>query len=558
MDQLENDLKKIQRRDWQVWVLVLTVLLIFATFIVLVVFYSDLQGLYEEHIDAHMFNFLLLGFVALSLLFIGYVVLKEMSIKKLQADLIAQRISSQVLEQRLAELKAVFEVTTLVNSEMELSGVLDTISREALRTLGGDQSSLFLYDPRMGKLRCVSAWGPQSDVVKNEAMEAGKSVAGWVMNHGKPLRLGEDLKESQFSGFIPKDKKISSSLCVPLMVKKKAKGVLNISLFDNKKKFTEADLKLVSIFAENAAISIEKAELYERLKKQTATLKKTIDQLKAAQDRLIQSGKLRALGNLARGMSHDFNDVLVAISDRTESLKRDLSTAAIPENARGSLSKSLQVIEQLTDDGTETVDRIQKFARTLKASSERDFEELDVNAIVLEALEATRPGWKDQSGAKGIRIEIQTELGELSRPVGDAAEIKEVLTNLIYNSIDALPDGGSIKITTAMRDDKVEIRVIDNGRGMSDEVKTRVFDPFFTTKKEKSDGLGLSVAYGIVSRHNGEITVDSEPGEGTTFTITLPVSTELRNNTKKGSKAGHPALVGESEEKTEVANPASQ
>lgn len=536
----------------------LTVLLIFATFIVLVVFYSDLQGLYEEHIDAHMFNFLLLGFVALSLLFIGYVVLKEISIKRLQGVLMAQRISSQVLEQRLAELKAVFEVTTLVNSEMELSGVLDTISREALRTLGGDQSSLFLYDPRMGKLRCVSAWGPQSDVVKNEEMEVGKSVAGWVMNHGKPLRLGEDLKESQFSGFIPKDKKISSSLCVPLMVKKKAKGVLNISLFDNKKKFTEADLKLVSIFAENAAISIEKAELYERLKKQTQTLTNTIDELKAAQDRLIQSGKLRALGNLASGMSHDFNNVLVAISDRTELLRRDVSAAAIPENARQSLSKSLQVIEQLTNDGTETVDRIQKFARTLKASSERDFEELDINAIVLEALSTTRPGWKDEAGRKGIHIEIQTELGEVSRPVGNASEVKDVLTNMIYNSIDSLPDGGSIKITTAMRDEKVEIKVIDNGLGMSEEVKNRVFDPFFTTKKEKNDGLGLSVAYGIVSRHNGEITVESEPGEGTTVTITLPISSETRTEAQKGSRADHPAIVGESEGNTRVTNPATQ
>jgi signal transduction histidine kinase len=554
MDKIAIELEKIHRRDWQMWILMLTVLLIFATFIVLVVFYSDLQDLYSEDIDAYMFNFLLLGFVALSLLFIGYVLLKEMSIKKLQSDLIAQRISAQVLVQRLTDLQAVFEVTILVNSEMVLSGVLDTVSREALRTLGGDRSSLFLYDPQIGKLRCVSAWGPRSDLAKNAEMEIGESVAGWVMQHGKPLHLGEDLKENQFPDFIQKEKKTTSALCVPLMVKNKAKGVLNISLFDVRKKFTETDLKLVSIFAENAAISIEKAELYERLKKQTATLKKTIDQLKAAQDRLIQSGKLRALGNLARGMSHDFNDVLVAISDRTESLKRDLTTAAIPENARGSLSKSLQVIEQLTEDGTETVDRIQKFARTLKTSSERDFEELDVNAIVLEALEATRPGWKDQSGAKGIRIEIQTELGELSRPAGDPAEIKEVLTNLIYNSIDALPDGGSLKITTSTRDDKVEIKVIDNGLGMSEEVRNRVFDPFFTTKGEKNDGLGLSVAYGIVSRHNGEITVDSEPGEGTTFTITLPVSTELRNNTEKGSKAGHPALVGESEEKTEAAS----
>jgi hypothetical protein len=167
MDTFEKDLKRVQKQDWQMWILVLTVFLVFASFIVLVVFYSDLQQLYEEQINIRMFNFLLLGFVALSLLFIGYVVLKEISVKKLQKDLMEERITAQVLERRLTDLQAVFEVTTLVNSEMELSGILDTISSKALRALGGDQSSLFLYDPKIDKLRCESVWGPLSEVVKD-------------------------------------------------------------------------------------------------------------------------------------------------------------------------------------------------------------------------------------------------------------------------------------------------------------------------------------------------------------------------------------------------------
>jgi len=538
MDTFDRELKKIQKRDWQIWILMLTVFLIFLTFIVLVIFYSDLQQLYEENIDASMFNFLLLGFVALSLLFIGYVVLKEIAVKKLQRDLMEQRIASQVLERRLAELQAVFEVTTLVNSEMVLSGVLDTISSKALRALGGDQSSLFLYDQQIDKLRCVSVWGPQSELIKNAEVEIGKSVAGWVLQHGRPLHLGEDLNESHFPDFIKKDKRIASSLCVPLMVKNRAKGVLNISLFDNKKKFTETDLKLVSIFAENAAISIEKAELYEELKEQTETLKNTIDELKATQDRLIQSEKLRALGNLASGVSHDFNNILAAILGRTQLLIREIGISTIPENIKQNLTKWLKVIEQLASDGAETVKRIQKFARTHRATSEKDFKKLDINAIVQEAVEITKPKWKDEAELRGSHIEIQTELGELSHPMGDHSEIREVLTNMLFNSIDALPDGGKIKIVTRMRsddrpsaqtgtrmggrDDLVEIKVTDNGLGMIEEIRNKVFEPFFTTKNEKGNGLGLSVAYGIISRHNGEITVESEPGEGTTFTVTLP------------------------------------
>jgi signal transduction histidine kinase len=461
------------------------------------------------------------------------------------------------LEQRLAELEAVFEVTTLVNSEMVLSGLLDTISSKALRALGGDQSSLFLYDPQMGKLKCVSAWGPNSNLAKNSEMELGKSVAGWVMQHGKPLHLGEDLDESQFPNFIRKKKRIASSLCVPLMVKNKAKGVLNISLFDTRKKFSPTDLKLVSIFAENAAISIEKAELYEKLKKQTETLRHTIEELKNAQDRLIQSEKLRALGNLASGMSHDFNNILAAILGRTELLLRQVKELDVPEPEKQNLRKSLRVTAQLASDGTETVDRIQKFARSLKTTSEKDFREFDVNAAVLEALERTRLRWKKDSEEEDYRIEIQTELGELSHPSGSATEIKEVLANIIDNAIDTLADGGKIKITTGMRGNNVEIRINDNGPGMIDEIKSRVFEPFFTTKKDKGDGLGLSVAYGIISRHNGQINLESQPGEGTTFTIFLPTSVQSMSPVGDRTASEDVSNAAQLKEQSGVENPAS-
>ena len=391
------------------WILMLTLFLIFATFIVLVVFYSDLQSLYEEQIDAQMFNFLLLGFVALSLLFVGYVVLKEIAVKKLQREIIEHRITSKVLEQRLKDLQAAFEVTTLVNSEMELSSVLDAISSKALRALGGDQSSLFLYDPGIDKLRCVSVWGPRSDLIKNEVREVGKSVAGWVMRHGKPLHLGENLNESQFPGFIKKDKRITSSLCVPLIVGNKAKGVLNINLFDKKKKFTETDLKLFSIFAENAAISIEKAELYEKLKNQTETLKNTIAELKATQDRIVQPSTLRALSNLTSGMAHEFNKTSTAILDRIQLLLREMEGEAVSETRQENVLKWLRAIEQLASNAAETAKHIQAFARTFQAGSEKDGEELDINAIVREAVEVSWHKPKKKAEFKGSGIEVETE-----------------------------------------------------------------------------------------------------------------------------------------------------
>jgi signal transduction histidine kinase len=526
MDKIQKEIRQVQKRDWQLWSLMIFLFLIFTSFIVLIIFYSDLQGIFSEQIDAFMFNFLLVGFVALSLLFISYVVVKEIAVKKLQKYLVEQRITSQVLEKRLSELTALFELSNLVNSQLDLSAILDIISSKALRCLGGDQSSLFLYDPQKNKLRCASVWGPEYELVKNAEIEIGKSVVGWVMQHGKPLHLGEDLEAYQFSDFVEKKKKITSSLCVPLMVKNKPKGVLNVNLMEQTgdsarggdRKFTENDLKLVSIFAENAAIAIEKAELYAELKKKTETLEKTIEELKTTQDQLIQSEKLRALGNLASGVAHDFNNILAAILGRTQLLLRKVRD---PE-----LLKWLKVIEQLTNVGAETVERIQKFARTHRARSEKDFQELNINEIVQEVLDITRPRWKDEAELEGIKIGLETDLGELSKSIGNVSEIKEVLTNMIFNSIEALPEGGKIVIKTRMRGDDILISVSDNGLGMIEEVKKKVFEPFFTTKRDKGNGLGLSVAYGIITRHNGEITVESQPGEGTTFTIKLPAKQE--------------------------------
>jgi signal transduction histidine kinase len=518
MDMFERELKKVQRKDWQLWTLMIFLFLILTSFIVLVIFYSDLQEMYFEQIEVFMFNFLLVGFVALSLLFIAYVLVKEISIKKLQMDLVEQRVASQVLSKRLSELTTLFELSNLVNSQLELSTILDIISNKALRCLGGDQSSLFLYDPQRNRLRCASVWGPESELVKSAEIEIGKGVDGWVMKHGKPLQLGEDLRAYQFSGFVEKRKKIVSSLCVPLMVKKKAKGVLNVNLMSGERNFTENDLKLVSIFAENAAVAIEKAGLYNELKKKTETLEKTIKELKATQDQLIQSEKLRALGDLASGVAHDFNNILAVILGRTQLLLRRSQDPQIVG--------WLKVIEQLANEGAQTVERLQKFTRIHRDSLDKAFQKLDVNGMVHDVVEITRPRWKDEAQLKGKRIEIEKDLEELSRPVGNASEIREVLTNVMFNSIEALPDGGKITIKTRMRGDNIQISIRDNGLGMTEEVKKKLFEPFFTTKRGKRNGLGLSVAYGIITRHNGEITVDSQPGEGTTFIIKLPAKQE--------------------------------
>jgi CheY-like chemotaxis protein len=135
----------------------------------------------------------------------------------------------------------------------------------------------------------------------------------------------------------------------------------------------------------------------------------------------------------------------------------------------------------------------------------------------------TEPRWKDQAQSRGIQIELSTQFEEVPFILGSPSELREVLTNIIFNAIDAMPEGGRLTLSTHHpAEDWIEVRISDTGVGMTEEVKRRVFDPFFTTKGVTNSGLGMSVSYGIIKRHGGEILVESIPGKGSTFAIHLP------------------------------------
>jgi CheY-like chemotaxis protein/anti-sigma regulatory factor (Ser/Thr protein kinase) len=155
----------------------------------------------------------------------------------------------------------------------------------------------------------------------------------------------------------------------------------------------------------------------------------------------------------------------------------------------------------------------------------RDFRTVDVRQLIDEVLEMTRSRWKDEAEDRGIRYEIRVK-GDSVPPVeGEPSEIREARTNILFNAIDAMPDGGAVTFTTGAKDGRVLCAISNSGIGMPEDVRQRVFDPFFTTKGERGTGLGLSVVYGIVARHGGEVDVESRLGHGTTFTIRLPVAT---------------------------------
>jgi signal transduction histidine kinase/ActR/RegA family two-component response regulator len=299
----------------------------------------------------------------------------------------------------------------------------------------------------------------------------------------------------------------SSLLCVPLIARQRVMGVITLARIGPQRRlFVEEDLELASLFAGQCSAAIQNARIYEQLKS-------AFDELRHTQTQLVQSAKLNALGEMAGGVAHDFNNILAAILGRTQLLLRTLDEPGT--------RRQLQVIEQAALDGAHTVRRVQEFTRV---RIDERFEPLDVNSVIESVLELTRPAWMTNAKKRGITIHVRNRLTARQMVEGNASELREVFTNLVLNAVDALPWGGSLFVITEDIGDRVVARFRDTGVGMDEDTRLRVFDPFFTTKAVQGTGLGLSVAYGIVTRHRGGIEVESERGTGTEFTITLPAT----------------------------------
>ncbi|MFB3884896.1 MAG: PAS domain S-box protein [Thermodesulfobacteriota bacterium] len=242
-----------------------------------------------------------------------------------------------------------------------------------------------------------------------------------------------------------------------------------------------------------------------------------INEKKKMEEQFVENEKLRALGEMASGVAHDFNNALAAILGNAQLL---LYTA----KDKG-LIESLKTIEKVAQRGAQSVRMLQDFTRR---RVQKQFFKIDVNAIVKDAIEMTKPKWKDEVQSKGTDIEIITHLEDVSLVLGDAFEMREVITSLVFNAIDAMPEGGKIEFRTYQVANHVYIQISDTGIGMTEEVKKKIFEPFFTTKPFSNTGLGLSMSYGIIKRFGGEIKVVSEVGYGTTFTIILPIGSEAK------------------------------
>ncbi|HLC41174.1 MAG TPA: ATP-binding protein [Methylomirabilota bacterium] len=238
--------------------------------------------------------------------------------------------------------------------------------------------------------------------------------------------------------------------------------------------------------------------------------KRILQELKAAQEQLVRGESLRMVGTLASGASHHLNNLMSIILGRIHLL---LAKIEEPE-----VRRSITIVKQAALDSAQVVHRMQGLAQHQPiAESVR----IDLNQLIEEMLEAIGP--LSQSRSKRGVIDMSLTAGRIQTIAGDPASLREVVMNLLLNAIEALPNGGRITVKTWASGDSVYCSVADTGVGMPEDIRRRAFELFFTTKGSKSTGLGLSMAYGVVQQHGGEISIESEEGKGTTVTFRLPV-----------------------------------
>ena len=296
--------------------------------------------------------------------------------------------------------------------------------------------------------------------------------------------------------------KNNAIVVIPIILKDNVIGTLFLRSVRDNKFFNEREIKFLKVVARIAANALDNAFLYENLE--------------STRLQLVQSERLRALGELATGVAHNFNNLLSGILGHTQML--------LSKDIDASIRERLQIVEKLVLDGGEIVRRIQEFTRL---RTTKDFSAVNLKDIINDVVRMTELKWS--GGHNTSKIVLRVDANQMEIPIvdGNATELREVFINILFNAVDAMPNGGELRIRTETNGKNVFVYFIDTGEGMSEETRKRVFDPFFTTKGSKGTGLGMSVAYGIINRHNGQISIDSELGIGTTVTVQLPVSEKV-------------------------------
>jgi signal transduction histidine kinase/ActR/RegA family two-component response regulator/PAS domain-containing protein len=425
---------------------------------------------------------------------------------------ITERKQAQVrLQAQLQRLHLLEQITRAVAERQDLASVLQIVVRTLEEELPLDFVCLCLYEP-YDRMLTVVALGVASSVLAEQLTMNEQNRIPIDENGLSRCVRGHLVYEPELDGLpFPFPQRLArgglrSLVATPLQVESQVFGVL-VSARRQPNSFSSGECEFLRQLSEHVALAAHQAQLHTAL--QTA-----YEELRTTQQAVMQQERLRVLGQMASGIAHDINNAISPITLYADAmLEREPS---LSERARSYLT----TIQRAASDVAETVARMREFYRQ---DTHPDLRSININEILPQVVDLTRARWEAMPQQRGIVIDMRIEQApDLAPIMGMKSELREALTNLVFNAVDAMPQGGIMTLRTRQDGrERVLVEITDTGVGMDEETRRRCLEPFFTTKGERGTGLGLAMVYGVIQRHGGDLEIESAPGSGTTVRISL-------------------------------------
>jgi len=428
---------------------------------------------------------------------------------------------------QLARLDLLNHITRAIGERQDVHSVYQVVVRSLEDNLPIDFGCIASYDPAT-ELLTVECVGARSEALAMTLALPERARLPIDQNGLSRCVRGSLVYEPDISGStFPFTSRLAqgglrSVVISPLRSESNVFGVL-VAARRAPDAFSSAECEFLLQLSEHVALAARHAQLY-------VALQAAYDDLRQSQESVLQQERLRSLGKMASGIAHDINNALSPAALYTESLLE--REAGLSPNGR----EQLTVVFRAIDDVAGTVARMREFYRAREPQVQLQL--VDLNRLVLQVAELTRARWRDQPQERGIVIDLRSELEPaLAQVAGAETEIRDALTNLIFNAVDAMPGGGSLTVRTRslrgrdtgtdpLQATHVCVEVADTGTGMDDETRRRCLEPFYTTKGERGTGLGLPMVYGMVQRHSADLEIESALGSGTTVRLVFPIALE--------------------------------
>jgi two-component system sensor histidine kinase HydH len=403
------------------------------------------------------------------------------------------------------ELDTILRFGSLINSSLNIEDVLDHAMKWAEEFMDAEASSVYELNKEKNEIFIRLARGEKKEPVRGIRLNVGEGISGWVVKTGRPVVSQDVSKDKRFSDKYDKKTgfKTRSMICVPLIAKDEPIGALQVINKKSKKPFTQADFQLLTGMAQQVAVAMENAKLYQRLEEDFAL---TTQELKITQDKLIRSERLMAMGHLVQGVAHEIRNPIMTIGGFAQRLKKEL------KEDHG-LQKYVDAILEEAIRLEKLVKQVREFMNVQSACLTMD----KIPPVVDEVIRMFEPLAKTQ------KVKIVKEIdGETPLIKMDSPQMVTALSNVVENALESMSGGGTLTLGVNRQNNDVLITVRDTGAGIPAEQLDAIYDPFVTSKT-RGAGLGLTTVYQIIMNHQGEIKISSQLENGTIVILRLPV-----------------------------------